>query len=446
MTADPVPAPPMTYRQVLTTRNVPQLLLSASLSRLASEMLLFVVVLYVLARFRSPVLAGLGGFFLTLPGFLVSPMAGALLDRVGAARAVILDNLVSAVLIGLIALASVGGRLTPAVLLTLLGLFSLTSPLSAGGIRTLIPRFVPDDAYDRANALDLSTYSVIEVVGPLVGGAVIALIGPDPALVLVVAMYVLAALSLLLLLRGSAAEPPRTRRRHLLHEAWEGVSYLVRDATLRGLALSYSCYQVTFGILVVAVPVSVAQRVGGAGHTEQYAGALWSLVGLCGAAGALTAGRLLRAGRERLLLIVTTVLSAVAIYPSGAIATLATLAVGLALFGLLEGALNVGVLSLRQRRTDPARLGRVMTVSISVNLIGFPVGTALGGVLVERSGSLAYAVAAGFALLAALWGALVIPREPAGTPPVRAGRPRRRRWRGAGSPTSGRIRRRPGGR
>ncbi|MGV9979237.1 MFS transporter [Micromonospora wenchangensis] len=447
MTAAPVPAPatPMTYRQVLTTRNVPQLLLSASLSRLASEMLLFVVVLYVLARFRSPVLAGLSGFFLTLPGFLVSPMAGALLDRVGAARAVILDNLVSAVLIGLVAVASAGGRLTPAVLLTLLGLLSLTSPLSAGGIRTMFPRFVPDDAYDRANALDLSTYSVIEVVGPLAGGAVIALIGPDPALVLVAAMYVLAALSLLLL-RGSAAEPPRAERRHLLREAWEGVTYLVRNATLRGLAVSYSCYQVTFGILVVAVPVSVAQRVDGAGHTEQYAGALWSLVGLCGAAGALTAGRLLRAGRERLLLIVTTALSAFAIYPLGAIAMLATLAVGLALFGLLEGALNVGVLSLRQRRTDPTRLGRVMTVSISINLIGFPVGTALGGLLVERSGSLAYAVAAGFALLAALWGALVIPREPAGTPPVRAGCPRRRRWPGAGSPTPGRTRRRPGGR
>ncbi|GHJ08023.1 putative MFS-type transporter y4rN [Micromonospora humidisoli] len=415
MTADPVltPAPPMTYRQVLTTRNVPQLLLSASLSRLASEMLLFVVVLYVLAQFRSPVLAGLSGFFLTLPGFLVSPMAGALLDRVGAARAVILDNLVSALLIGLIALASVGDWLTPAVLLTLLGLYSLTSPLSAGGIRTLFPRFVPDDAYDKANALDLSTYSVIEVVGPLVGGAVIALIGPDPALVLVVAMYVLAALSLLLL-RGSAAEPPRPERRHLLREAWEGITYLVRNPTLRGLALSYSCYQVTFGVLVVAVPVSVAQRVDGAGPTEQYAGALWSLVGLCGAVGALTAGKLLRAGRERLLLIVTTVLSAFAVYPLGAIAMLATLAVGLALFGLLEGALNVSVLSLRQRRTDPARLGRVMTVSISINLIGFPVGTALGGVLVERSGALAYAVAAGFALLAALWGALVIPREAAG--------------------------------
>lgn len=93
----PVPAEPRTYRQVL-------------------------------AEFRSLILAGLSGSFLTLPGFLVSPVAGAMFDRVGAVRAVILNTLVSAVLIGLIVVASVGGCLTPVVLLTLLTLYSLTSP------------------------------------------------------------------------------------------------------------------------------------------------------------------------------------------------------------------------------------------------------------------------------------------------------------------------------
>src|SRR5690242_4648152 len=41
-------APAHTYWQVLTTRNVAKLLVAASLSRLASSMLLFVVVLYVI--------------------------------------------------------------------------------------------------------------------------------------------------------------------------------------------------------------------------------------------------------------------------------------------------------------------------------------------------------------------------------------------------------------
>lgn len=401
---------PMTYRQVLATRNVGQLLLSASLSRLASEMLLFAVVLYVLAEFRSPVLAGLSGFFLTLPGFLISPVAGAMLDRVGAVRAVILDTVISALLIGLVVIASVGGWLSPVMLLTVLALYSLTSPLSAGGIRTLFPRFVPEAAYDKANALDLSTYSVIDVIGPLVAGTLFALVGPDPTLGIVAGMFALAALSLLLL-RGQGAEPERGERKHLLREAWEGITYLFGNATLRGLAVSYSCYQAAFGILVVAVPVTVAERIGGTGPTEQVAGLLWSVVGVCGAAGALLAGKVLRAGGERTLLIGTTVLSAVAIFPVSAVASLVMLAVGLAFVGLLEGALNVSVLSLRQRRTAPQWLGRVMTVSISVNLIGFPIGTALGGFVVAQSTTAAFAVAVVFAVFAAAGGALVIPKE-----------------------------------
>ena len=44
------------------------------------------------------------------------------------------------------------------MLFALLTLSSLTSPLTAGGIHTLFPRLVTEAAYDKANALDLSTY------------------------------------------------------------------------------------------------------------------------------------------------------------------------------------------------------------------------------------------------------------------------------------------------
>lgn len=396
------------YWQVLTTRNVAPLLLSASLSRLASEMTLFTVVLSVLVRFDSPVLAGLSGFFLTLPGFLISPVAGALLDRVGARRAVILDMLVSGVLIGLIVVASVGDWLTAPLLLGALGVFSLTSPLSAGGVRTLFPMIVPPHAYAKANALDLSTYSAIEVTGPLAAGALIALVGADPALAVVAVIFVLAALSLLAV-RGPFTEPEREPRKHLVREAWDGIVYLMRNATLRGLAAAYSIYQIAFGILVVAVPVAVAQRIPGDGATEQWAGLIWSITGVCGAAGALVAGKVVNASAERMTIIVTLIASA-AVLPVNAIASVITLGVGMALFGLVEGGLNVGVLSLRQRRTEPQWLGRVMTVSISVNLIGFPIGTALGGVLASQSVAVAFWVAAVCAAVGAVMATVLIPR------------------------------------
>jgi hypothetical protein len=87
-------------------------------------------------------------------------------------------------------------------------------------------------------------------------------------------------------------------------------------------------------------------------------------------------------------------------------------AFGLLLAGLVSGPIDVGVLTLRQRRTDPADLGRVLAVSMSLNMAGWPIGTALGGILVAWSPPSAFLAAALASLLGA-WAvhALIPPDE-----------------------------------
>jgi predicted MFS family arabinose efflux permease len=67
-------------------------------------------------------------------------------------------------------------------------------------------------------------------------------------------------------------------------------------------------------------------------------------------------------------------------------------------------------LTLRQRRTDPAELGRVLSVSMSLNMSGGPLGSVLAGLLVTWSLSATFAMAALACVLAA--GAVaLIPRQ-----------------------------------
>src|SRR5260370_15939615 len=51
------------------------------LGRMAGSMLFVALILFVLERYHSPQLAGATAFMAALPGILVSPLAGALLDR-----------------------------------------------------------------------------------------------------------------------------------------------------------------------------------------------------------------------------------------------------------------------------------------------------------------------------------------------------------------------------
>jgi predicted MFS family arabinose efflux permease len=89
------------------------------------------------------------------------------------------------------------------------------------------------------------------------------------------------------------------------------------------------------------------------------------------------------------------------------------LAIGLALVGVLAGPIDVSLLTLRQRRTEPDRLGRVMAISISINTSGLPIGAALGGMLVAGSPHAALPVAAVASLLAAFATYSLVPADDA---------------------------------
>jgi MFS family permease len=164
--------------------------------------------------------------------------------------------------------------------------------------------------------------------------------------------------------------------------------------------VSYSFYEVSWGILIVVVPVFAARQFAG-GTGSAVAGLLWAGLGLVGGIAALIAGHHSTAGRERKVMVLGMLATAVAAWPIGAEFGLIGLAFGLMLFGAAAGPIDVSVLTLRQRRTDPTELGRVLSVSMSLNMAGGPIGSALAGVLITWSLPATFVVAALSSVLAA---------------------------------------------
>ncbi len=104
--------------------------------------------------------------------------------------------------------------------------------------------------------------------------------------------------------------------------------------------------------------------------------------------------------------------TALAVWPIAARFGLTGLVVGLMLVGAAAGPIDVGVLTLRQRRTDPTELGRVVAISMSLNWSGGPIGSALAGLLVGWSLPGSLSVAAVASLLGA-WAVALIPSDEA---------------------------------
>jgi predicted MFS family arabinose efflux permease len=157
------------------------------------------------------------------------------------------------------------------------------------------------------------------------------------------------------------------------------------------------------------------------GGSELGVGIALACSGVAGLLSATVAGRIDSRGRELRLMVLpmatTAPVLALLVLPAGGIVSLPPLAgfltvclVMLAL-GLLDGPLDIGLFTLRQRRTPTAWIGRAFAISMSVNALGYPVGSAAAGVISESSLTVAIGLAAVTCLVAAGLVARLVPRD-----------------------------------
>jgi MFS family permease len=387
-------APITSYRALLHVPGFPRLAVATLLVRAGASMWQLALVLFVLQRYGSASLAGISVFLAIAPGVIVSPLAGALLDRYGRVRLMVADYTASAIaLTGIVVLANLHAPL-PAIL-ALVVFSSLMNPLGTSGSRSLFPLVIPSRLWDRANAVDSMFYMITTVLGPPLAGAIVAFYSPEAAIAGTAVVFLAGAITL-----AAVHDVPSDRedRVGLLAEARAGVLYVVRNQALRGLAVGMSVVNLGQGILIVALPVKVLE--GGYGGV-QVVGVLWSIMGLSGIVGGLTAGRLGSVGRERPMLVggILGIGAGIAAIAMGS--SLSELVLGVVLVGLGSSVMDVALFSLRQRVTDPAWFGRAFAVSMHLNYSGIPVGSALSGPLLAISTPVALAAAVAFAVGAA---------------------------------------------
>jgi MFS family permease len=404
----------LSYRALFALPSMPRVFVSLFLSRLAQQTVRVAIVLFALAEFDSPALAGIVTFASLAPGIVVSPIAGALLDHHGRVRLIALDLVVALTALIAIGVLTYAGQLSAEIFVGIAVVTSFTAPLSLTGLRTLFPVLVPEPLWERANAMDANAFVLSSMLGPLVAAASLTLLGPAVGMVAIGIPFGLAALAL----RG--VRDPETglhRDGPLLASAWEGLRYTFGNATLRGLAISIASLTFAGGIVAIVVPLIVLDGLGG---SEIAVGIAFALSGLAGLASVVVFGRRDTRGKEWRLVVIgmsfqipATALLWLADGSLGAVAPLvgyAAVSGSLLLTGLLEGPLDIGMFTMRQRRTDPAWFGRAFAISMAMNAIGFPIGAAVAGSLAEVSIGLAILVGVIAAGLATLFAAILVPR------------------------------------
>ncbi|HYR87349.1 MAG TPA: MFS transporter [Terriglobia bacterium] len=391
------------YRALLKVPAIGPLLLGMQIARIGQSMVSVTIVLFALTSYRSAVLAGLATFFGIFPGLVVSPIAGALLDRHGRVRLVVLDYLVALASLTLIGTLALRGTLPAWLLMVIAAVASLTTPLSATGLRSLFPLIIPTHLWERVNALDSTGYVIASVLGPPLAAGLVALWGGAVAFIIIGLSFGLAAIVI-----ARSPEPPSQTalNKPLLVEAWQGLVYTWNNPTLRGLGFSISVVNLVSGAFTIVVPLMVLERF----HlNETVVGLVFAVQGLTGIVSAVIFGRIDSRNRERIMLAVPMVAAGMTVAVLLLKSNLAVLVLVMGITGFLNGPLDIALFTLRQRRTDTAWTGRAFAVSMSFNYLGIPVGSALAGIIAARSIEWAIAFGVVASLIAGLLAAVMIP-------------------------------------
>jgi MFS family permease len=221
------------YRALFKVGGLTQLLASTLAARVATQMFSVLLVLFVLETRHSASLSGIVVVCSQVPGIIVSPIAGALLDRGSRLSLMVLDYVVASTCITLIGVLSLLHTLPTSVLIIVVSAGSLTAPLSRVGGRSLWPVIVPRALWDRSNAADSGTFVVANVLGPGVAGVAVAVVGPRAALLLPAIVMLTAAV---LLIGLDVPDTRADKEVSVLADAWAAIGYVWRNRVLRMLS------------------------------------------------------------------------------------------------------------------------------------------------------------------------------------------------------------------
>lgn len=329
-----------------------------------------------------------------LPRILFTLVGGVTADRVGHRRVLVWCNLVRALVVGALATATVL-EVVQAWHLYVVGIVlgSITS-FYAPAIYSAVPRECPPEDFRAGNALVRGTAEAAGVIGPVTGGALVALLGTGPAMWVTAALYAVAFLSMALLLhsgvptRGGVPRAPAgpaggPRGRALLRDLGSGFAAVREDTfLLRVLVLIAVGAVALSGPITVGIPWLAREDFGVTASAFGLLLAMWTAGSLLGV---LLAGSSERMPPWRILIAVLTVVMTACLVTLGLVRELPVAAGCLFLMGTVAGAFNIVLITWLQERTDPERLGRLMSLAEVAELAASPASYLAAGLLLDLS-------------------------------------------------------------
>lgn len=358
---------------------------SSGLSNLADGVFSVALPLVAITYTQSPILIAGVSLALRLPWLIFALQAGALADRMDRRTLMVVANTTRALALVTLAVAALMG-LGSIWLIYVVGLaIGFAETIYDTSAQSIMPQIVGRDQLSRANGrLYAVELTANQFVGPPLGGFLVAA-GAAIAFTVPAGMWI-AAVGVLLLIRGSFKVQREGEKTTIRADIAEGLRFLLGHRILRTLAIMTGIFNLASS---AAFAVFVLYAVGpesAMGLTEPGFGVLLTASAIGSLLGSLVAERIEDWVGRSGSLIIGTIGGAIMLGVPAFTTDVWLIGIGFFLGGVTVVLWNVVVVSLRQRITPDRLLGRVNSGYRLIAWGTMPLGAALGGLVGEWLG------------------------------------------------------------
>lgn len=228
----------MSRRAIWSNRNFLVLVSGQSLSSLGTAMTNFALPWLLLEVTGSALQMGIGFAIEMLPYLLLSIPAGVWADRYNRKRLMIAVDLIRMLLILSLPVIHLFAKLTVLEIYGVMVLMSACSALFDAAYGAALPVIIGEKSLVEGNALRSTGASTARILGPVLGGSLIAWLGAADTLIVDAVSYLLSTISVAFVQRAFASYGETYKDKHnFLSDAREGIHYLFNHSLIRRLAV-----------------------------------------------------------------------------------------------------------------------------------------------------------------------------------------------------------------
>src|SRR5690606_4370623 len=302
-------------------------------------------------------------FVAAIPRLILLIVGGLIADRVNKRTVLFWSDFTRATLIGVLIILILTDSVAVWHLLVLSGLFGISDAFSYPAMQSLIPTLLEKDQLQRGNSFIQMTAQISPILGPALGGTLIALLGFTGVFSVACVLLLLASLAVLFIrMKEDKQEEPESHTP--LADLKEGFLYARKNELVITVVIMALFLNLFFsGPIAIGMPVIVKDVFAGSAvslATIQTSMGIGALVGAI----LLASLKLKKPGKA---VISGLIGLGIAFGTMGMSSNIWMMAGLVALMAVLTQIVNIPLITMLQQTTDKRMLGRMMSMFMTVS-------------------------------------------------------------------------------